>query len=247
MAVWTVTDRVLRSAPGEEARWAEGYLESLTTDQETAAKIGPDVRKRLEDETRKDAVYHAQPYRWYLPYCLVNYAVYAALLITVFLYAVLPDRQRLIEEQQGSDQILVNQRAHDRDVDREFQRFYDVCFRHTQRYINLLLWMSIIIVFEFVVTRKTMSEHGWRYELMTSAVVGLCTLVWVGIVVHFYEGAFRRCCDEKRRRGRLTEKWEHSCDTTRFLAKYFLNVRSGVAVGTYLMPIVIIIAEVTFQ
>lgn len=245
---WTITEHVLVLAPSRETEWAKEKLALLKSDAELSNRY-PDPMKSsllgdLEKETRPDFKEHGRPYRWYLPYCLVNYVVFGGVLLTLTFYAVLSDLRRLVAERAGLDGVFVNQRLPDADVDREFSRFFNVCLRHTQRYVTLLLWISIVIVYETVVTRATLSETGWRYELLTSAVVGLSALAWVGILIHFYEGAFQRCCDEKRRRRRLTNKWEQSWSTTRFLSRCFLNLRSGVAVGIYFIPVVMVLMEV---
>ena len=69
------------------------------------------------------------------------------------------------------------------------------------------------------------------------------TITWVGILLHFYEGAFQRCRDEKRRRRRLTDKWEQSRNTQHFLVKCFFNYRTGAAFAMYLAPILLMLAE----
>ncbi len=244
---WTVYDHVLVGSPSGESVWARDYLanphRAKELDRFDAEIRG--VREELAKEAALGADYHRRPFQWYLPYCLVNYNVYGALVVTLCFFAIVSDRRRLWEERAALNAVLVNQRLPDADVDREFARFFKLCFRHSQRYINLLLWLSILILYESIVTKPTLSDQGWRYELLTSAVVGLSALFWIGILSHFYEGAFQRACDEKRRRRRLTSQWERSWSTTSFLSRAFLNLRSGVALLIYFIPVALVFWEVS--
>lgn len=245
-ATWTVLDHVLVGSPRHESAWARDYLDRINRDPDSE-KPPAETIVQLQIEAQPDFPDHARPYRWYLMYCLVNYDVYCALLVVLCLYSILADHRRLNEERDGLDRILVNQRLPETNLNREFSRFFDVCFRHTQRYISLLMCIALLLVYESVVTRPTLSKQGWRYELLTSSVVGLSTIGWVFILSHFYEAAFQRCKHEKERRGHLTPAWESEWNTRRFLFKCFMNLRSGVALSIYVIPIVLMVTEATFH
>jgi hypothetical protein len=253
---WTVVDHILFGAPDRELKWCRDWMglhfpggqpDEQAKQFAAALRMEPaELHREMIQET-EPKFDHARPYRWYLPYCLINYVVYAASLLTLCMFAILADQRRMVEERRSLDRVLLNQKLRDFDIDREFARFFDVSFRHTRRYVSLLLWVSIVIFYESLVTRYTLSDVGWRYEILTSSVVGLTALLWVGILLHFYEGAFQRCRNEKRRRNRLSDKWERSWNSTHFLIKCFLNLRTGVAFGIYLIPNLLLISEAAFR
>ncbi|HVW01017.1 MAG TPA: toll/interleukin-1 receptor domain-containing protein [Planctomycetaceae bacterium] len=260
-SLYTVTQHVLVNQPIQELKWASDYYDLLMSPPDpkqphlTAADWSEVANrwqadggvKRLLKEAAPDFDGHYATYRWYLPYCLVNYSGYAVLIIAVVLFGILTDRMRLADERDSLYQSLVDRHISDSKVDREFSRFFDVCFRHTQRYITLLVLLSGMIAYESIVTRPTLSTVGWAYELVGSTVLLSAALIWAAILVHFYESAFQRCADEKRRRrrfaadGRPSDEWEESWNTTRFLKKCFLNVRSCVALAVNLIPFIMFV------
>ena len=243
-SIWTTLDHTTKNAPATQHVWAKQKLEEFEVGND---KVGnwngkfikerwPDITEQLNRESDINFQGNANTYRMYTPYCLVNYSFYGVTLISVILFAILLDARRLFITQASFLKILPNQRLTQNRIDSEFIKFFENCFRHTQRYLTLLLLISGMIVFESLVTRKTLSESGWRFELLTSATILLAATIWVVILIHYYESVFQKCRTEKRRRQLLSSNWEEKWSTSQFLSKCFMNVKSGIAVVLNLIP-----------
>ncbi|HEX5103349.1 MAG TPA: hypothetical protein VFV87_06040, partial [Pirellulaceae bacterium] len=235
---WVVGSYILSTAPKNLTVEARQKFEQIKQDK-TDVQYLPEHLAALVRESQPGFLGHLEPYKWYLPYSWVNYVGFGLPLLVVTAFSVVGDAQRLIDERQGLFRVLSNARLPDTEINAAFGTFFDICFHHTQRYITVLAWISGTIAFELIVSKGTLAPAGLMYEFLASAVVGALTLVWIGVLIHFYEGAYQRCCAEKRRRQKLSDEWEHNWRTTKFLYRCFFGHAGGIFAALYIVPFVL--------
>lgn len=261
---WTLVDYHFNEAPRTLTTIADEYLQKraaeknlewqplsddtsptqLESEAEFLGKLtgsGLDLTdvQEIRAESRPDFTGHRTPYRSYLAYSWVNYVGFGVTMLVVTAFAVAGDARRLVDERLALYGVLTNGRMSDTEIDRAFSKFFNICFQHTQRYITILAWISGAIAFELMVTKGTLAPAGLIYEFLSSAVVGACTLIWIGVLIHFYEGAFQRVCAEKRRRRQLSDDWEGAWRTLKFLFKCFFNHSGGIFAALYIIPVLL--------